>query len=333
MAPRVMTVSGPIPPERIGFTLPHEHTGIYLWHIQDRWDYWELTPDEDLIADELRDYRRRGGSTLVDLTLPGVGRDPERLRRLASRTGVQVVMGCGWYREAYYPPEALIDRRSVDDLADELIGELRDGVAARACGRGSSARSGPTSRGSAPRRSGCIGPPRAPHARPAWRSPRTACDRRWRWRSCASSRRRAWIRRGSSSGMPIRTRCSTIPGHPGAWRQPAVRLPRPSVPDRGGGGAAAGGAHRRAAGARLGRPAAAQPGRVPQQPAQGEGRLRLHLPAAALPADPAHRGGRGGEIQQITVDNPRRILTIRVMERGGWIARTDHWAADARPDH
>ncbi len=129
MAPRVMTVSGPIPPERIGFTLPHEHTGIYLWHIQNRWDYWELTPDEDLIADELRDFRRRGGSTLVDLTLSGIGRDPERLRRLASRTGVQVVMGCGWYREAYYPQELLVDRRSVGDLADELIGEFRDGVA------------------------------------------------------------------------------------------------------------------------------------------------------------------------------------------------------------
>ena len=128
MAPRVMTVSGPIPPERVGFTLPHEHTGIYLWHIQNRWDYWELTPDEDLIGDELRDFRRRGGSTLVELTLPGVGRDPERLRRLASRTGVQIVMGCGWYREAYYPPEARIDRRTVDNLADELIGELRDGV-------------------------------------------------------------------------------------------------------------------------------------------------------------------------------------------------------------
>jgi predicted metal-dependent phosphotriesterase family hydrolase len=129
MAPRVMTVSGPIPPERIGFTLPHEHTGIYLWHVPDRWDYWELTPDELLIADELRDFRRRGGSTLVDLTPPGVGRDPERLRRLASRTGLHVVMGTGWYRSAYYPAEALIDRRSVDDLADELIAELRDGVA------------------------------------------------------------------------------------------------------------------------------------------------------------------------------------------------------------
>ncbi|MEO7869752.1 MAG: phosphotriesterase-related protein [Candidatus Limnocylindria bacterium] len=129
MAPRVMTVSGPIPPDRIGFTLPHEHTGIHLWQIADRWDYWELTPDELLLAEELRDFRRRGGSTLVDLTLPGVGRDPERLRQLASRTGVQIVMGAGWYRGAYYPPEALIDRRSVDDLAAEIVAEFRDGVA------------------------------------------------------------------------------------------------------------------------------------------------------------------------------------------------------------
>jgi phosphotriesterase-related protein len=129
MAPRVMTVSGPIPPDRIGFTLPHEHTGIHLWHVQGRWDYWELTPDEETVADELRDFRRRGGSTVVDLTLPGVGRDPDRLRRLATRTGVQLVMGAGWYRQSYYPLEALIDRRSVDDLAAELVREFTDGVA------------------------------------------------------------------------------------------------------------------------------------------------------------------------------------------------------------
>ena len=129
MAPRVMTVGGPLPPERIGFTLPHEHTGIYLWHIPGRWDYWELAPDELTLAEELGDFRRRGGSTLVDLTLDGVGRDPERLRRVMSRTGIQIVMGCGWYRGAYYPDEARIDRRTVDDLAGELIGEFRDGVA------------------------------------------------------------------------------------------------------------------------------------------------------------------------------------------------------------
>ena len=130
MAPRVMTVSGPIPPDKVGFTLPHEHTAISLWHVANRWDYWELTADDEVISEELRDYRRRGGTTFVDLTLPGVGRDPDRLRRLASATGLNIVMGAGWYREAYYPPEARIDRRSVDDLADEIVREFEQGVGA-----------------------------------------------------------------------------------------------------------------------------------------------------------------------------------------------------------
>ena len=48
--------------------------------------------------------------------------------RLSERTGLHIVMGCGWYRGAYYPAEALIERRSVDDLADELVREATDGV-------------------------------------------------------------------------------------------------------------------------------------------------------------------------------------------------------------
>jgi len=123
-----MTVSGPMPPDGLGFTLPHEHTGIALWHIEGRADYWELRPDVDLLIEELTDFRRRGGGTLVDLTLDGVGRDPRRLRSLASASGVNIVMGCGWYRGSYYPAEALIDRRSVDDLAAEIVREFADGV-------------------------------------------------------------------------------------------------------------------------------------------------------------------------------------------------------------
>ncbi len=124
----VMTVSGPVSPDQLGFVLPHEHTGIALWHIQDRWDYWELTVDDGIVVPELAAYRSAGGATLVDLTLPGVGRDPERLRRYAALTGLNIVMGAGWYRTAYYPPELLVDRRSTDDLADEIVGEFRDGV-------------------------------------------------------------------------------------------------------------------------------------------------------------------------------------------------------------
>jgi phosphotriesterase-related protein len=124
----VQTVRGPIDPTAIGFTLPHEHTAIALWQIPNRWDYWELTRDEPAIVAELGLFREAGGSGLVDVTLPGVGRDPAWLVRIAEATGLHVVMGCGWYRGAYYPAEALIDRRTVDDLADELVREAQDGV-------------------------------------------------------------------------------------------------------------------------------------------------------------------------------------------------------------
>ena len=125
----VQTVLGPIDPLDLGFTLPHEHTQIALWHIPDRWDYWQLTRDEPVILAELAAYRQAGGSGLVDLTLPGVGRDPDWLVALARASGLHLVMGGGWYRGAYYPAEALIDRRSVDELADALVQEAADGVA------------------------------------------------------------------------------------------------------------------------------------------------------------------------------------------------------------
>ena len=124
----VQTVLGPIDPADLGVTLPHEHTQIALWQIPDRWDYWQLTRDRVTILQELRAYRDAGGRSLVDLTLPGVGRDPAWLVDLSLASGLHLVMGCGWYRGAYYPADALIDRRSVDDLADELVREATLGV-------------------------------------------------------------------------------------------------------------------------------------------------------------------------------------------------------------
>jgi phosphotriesterase-related protein len=129
MSPFVQAVLGRVDPAALGFTLPHEHTQCRLWTIPERFDYWELTADEELLAAELGRFRDAGGTCLVDVTLPGIGRDPAWLRRIARRTGLHVVMGTGWYRQPYYPPEALVDRRSVGELADVMIGEFEEGVA------------------------------------------------------------------------------------------------------------------------------------------------------------------------------------------------------------
>jgi phosphotriesterase-related protein len=125
---RVQTVLGAIHPADLGWALPHEHTAIALWHIANRWDYWELRRDEPVIVEELAAFRAAGGGAVVDLTLEGVGRDPSWLAGLARATGLHVVMGSGWYRGAHYPAEALIDRRSVDALADVIVRDATVGV-------------------------------------------------------------------------------------------------------------------------------------------------------------------------------------------------------------
>jgi phosphotriesterase-related protein len=124
----VQTVLGPIDPATLGWALPHEHTAIALWHIPNRWDYWELRRDEPVIREELAAFRAAGGGAVVDLTLDGVGRDPAWLAGLARATELHLVMGAGWYRGAHYPPEALIDRRSVDALADDIVRDATLGV-------------------------------------------------------------------------------------------------------------------------------------------------------------------------------------------------------------
>ena len=124
---QVQTVLGAVAPGDLGFTLPHEHTKCSLWWIENRWDYWELIGDEPRINEELAAFKGLGGGTLVDVTPIGIGRDLARLARLSHAAGLHIVAGAGWYRQAYYPAEARIDRRSIDDLADEIVQEFTDG--------------------------------------------------------------------------------------------------------------------------------------------------------------------------------------------------------------
>jgi phosphotriesterase-related protein len=125
---QVQTVRGPVDPDDLGFTLPHEHTVVQLWHTARASDYAGQQASESVLADELSAFAELGGRTLVDLTLPGIGRDPDAVRRLAEQTGLHVVVATGWYREPYYPAEALIDRRSVGSLADEMVREITEGI-------------------------------------------------------------------------------------------------------------------------------------------------------------------------------------------------------------
>ena len=127
MTPFVQTVAGPVAPESLGFTLTHEHVFLSMW-ANDGHSFVAQLNDEDVLAAELTAFREAGGGCVVDQTPGGSGRDPAGLRRLSERTGVALVTGCGWYLEPFYPDRESLARRPVDDIAAELVGEIRDGL-------------------------------------------------------------------------------------------------------------------------------------------------------------------------------------------------------------
>lgn len=121
----VQTVLGPIDGSQLGVTRMHEHLLIDVEWIRSRFTY-DVLDDEVLAIEELGAYAAGGGRSMVDLTVPDTRRDPDALARISAATGVHIVMGCGWYREPYYPPE--IDALPVRELARRLRAEIEEGV-------------------------------------------------------------------------------------------------------------------------------------------------------------------------------------------------------------
>jgi phosphotriesterase-related protein len=155
--PRVMTVLGSIEPGALGVTLSHEHLLCDLrsrWHAppEDRPDLaalvdQDLRPedrgplsgdpyvnrpnllldDPALAAEELAYFHTAGGSALVDLTVRGLNPRPRKLVQIAKRTGLHIVVGCGWYRQVTDPPG--LAHLSEAQMAETLVREIEEGFA------------------------------------------------------------------------------------------------------------------------------------------------------------------------------------------------------------
>jgi phosphotriesterase-related protein len=154
LAGQAQTVLGPIAGDAMGITLPHEHLlidfavmfrepaagaarglsrqpvslanlGWVRHHFSSNLDNLQLL-DEAVARDEALLFRLAGGQTFVDPTNRGLARDPLALARLARATGLNIIMGSGYYVAAAHPPG--MDARTVDDIARELVADLTVGV-------------------------------------------------------------------------------------------------------------------------------------------------------------------------------------------------------------
>jgi phosphotriesterase-related protein len=150
----IMTVRGPVSLEDMGISMTHIHvlSNLMCWFQEPmeaskvflsnlplsmemlgdiRRDIFinkdnMVLGDIDLAIQEVMEYKRLGGSTLVEVTPPGIGRDPRGLRKISESTGLNIVCCTGWYTAFSHPP--MIKDLSVEGLYSIMVKELTEGI-------------------------------------------------------------------------------------------------------------------------------------------------------------------------------------------------------------
>lgn len=108
----VSTVRGPRPVSDLGVTLAHEHIAIDTTPQQR--STARVAPrmlldytSEAAVTDALHQFKLAGGSTIIEATPDGCGRNPEKLRQISERLSLNIICSTGWYREENYPNHIL----------------------------------------------------------------------------------------------------------------------------------------------------------------------------------------------------------------------------------
>jgi phosphotriesterase-related protein len=127
---QVVTVLGPIAPERLGRTLIHEHVMVDFIGA-DAIRPGRYDPDEvfQKALPHLRQVKSVGCETLVDCTPAYIGRDAGLLQRLSQASGLQLVTNTGLYGAAqnkYVPKFAYTE--TPQQLAARWVKEFEDGI-------------------------------------------------------------------------------------------------------------------------------------------------------------------------------------------------------------
>jgi len=154
MPKQVVTVMGPIAPEELGVTLTHEHILLDMNSYnslpqeattramaREKLDIRHLgklrrlaganednnrLDDINLAVEELLEFKKAGGKSVVELSCIGLARDVVGLKAVAALTGLNIIAPCGYYKGAMHPPS--LKERSIEDITKEFITELTVGI-------------------------------------------------------------------------------------------------------------------------------------------------------------------------------------------------------------
>jgi phosphotriesterase-related protein len=128
----IETVRGPVATSALGPTLTHEHIFIMQPEALQNWGhafgpcYWdEAQRVEDAIS-TLTAVREAGIQTIVDPTVPGLGRYIPRIQDVNRGVDLNIIVATGVY--AFLELPNFLAYRSVDAIAELFVRELREGI-------------------------------------------------------------------------------------------------------------------------------------------------------------------------------------------------------------
>lgn len=151
---KIQTVLGLIEPGDMEITLPHEHlmsdgsgwfvepddpleremahrkvkADLLWWLAYHRFSNLDdlICKDEDEAIEEILPFKEAGGGTIVEMSNIGLKRSPSALARISQATGLNIIMGSGYYVDSSIPPD--MDSKSEEQITEEILKDLDIGV-------------------------------------------------------------------------------------------------------------------------------------------------------------------------------------------------------------
>ncbi len=133
----IRTITGDISPEKLGFTYSHEHIVCIPPHWREHQEDDLLLDDKDKSLLDIQDLKDAGADTVVDATCIDYGRDILPVKEIADKTGMQIIATAGFNKgilwDAKVPGKEYtfaqwIDRASMDELIDFIVGDVEQGM-------------------------------------------------------------------------------------------------------------------------------------------------------------------------------------------------------------
>ena len=123
----IISVTGPVSPDELGFCQFHEHLMI------SRGKSYEVNPDilmdePQKSLEEVKRYQAVGGMSIIDAQPGGCTRMAEGLAEISRQTGVHIICSTGFHKMLFYPEDHWIHRIDEDALYAYYKRELTQGT-------------------------------------------------------------------------------------------------------------------------------------------------------------------------------------------------------------